>query len=348
MDPGTRLLAWFSKHARDLPWRAEPRNPYRVLISEIMLQQTQVDRVVPIYERFVKRFPSFVELAAAEEDEVLSAWTGLGYYRRARLLHRLARTVVAAGGDLPRSSAALEELPGIGPYTAAAIASLAFGEAVSVLDGNVMRIAARVNAYDVDPRSAAGKAALGDWTQTLMQSHPSGFINEALMELGALVCRPRSPDCPVCPLRAICRAESQQNQESFPRPRVEREKEQHRWLMVCCIDPESRWLLKRVSSGPILRGLWLPPWTALPDPVDLEAAATSLLPFPATVSIELLEPIRHSITHRLITVHPALIELKHAPAMEFDPEWCWTPPGAGNLPTSTLLSKLHKAFVSRN
>ena len=151
------LLAWFEANARVLPWRGSPRDPYLVLVSEIMLQQTQVDRVIPRFVEFADRFPNFNRLAAASEEEVLTLWSGLGYYRRARMLHRLAREVLSRGGKLPSTAAELETLPGVGPYTAAAVASLAFGEGVPVLDGNVMRVGARVLAMTDDPRSAAGR-----------------------------------------------------------------------------------------------------------------------------------------------------------------------------------------------
>ncbi len=154
------LVEWYRANARALPWRSDSRDPFHVVVSEFMLQQTQVDRVVPRFESFVARFPNFASLAAADEDEVVEEWSGLGYYRRARMLHRLAVAVADGGGDLPNSAAGLERLPGIGPYTAAAVASLAWGEKVPVLDGNTMRVGARVLALDSDPRSAEGRRRL--------------------------------------------------------------------------------------------------------------------------------------------------------------------------------------------
>src|SRR3954471_12896416 len=203
----TKLLAWFAKERRDLPWREEPRDPYRVWISEVMLQQTRVEVVVPYYLRFVKRFPTLRALAQAPLDDVLALWSGLGYYTRARNLHKAAQ---ACRTTLPRTSAALRELPGFGPYTAAAVASLAFGEDVPLVDGNVYRVLARV--YRLERREDAwAKAA------EILPKGRAGAFNEALMELGATVCTPRVPKCTKCPLRAECLARGQ-NPEQYPPP----------------------------------------------------------------------------------------------------------------------------------
>src|SRR5437773_704228 len=170
------LLRWFRRARRDLPWRREPRNPYRVWVSEVMLQQTRVDVVIPYYRRFLKRFPTLASLAAAPPDDVLALWSGLGYYARARNLHRAAQ---AAGRELPRTCAELRELPGFGPYTAAAVASLAFGEDVPLVDGNVARVLARVFRLRGDARAQSWKIA-GE----LFPRGRAGEFNEALMELG--------------------------------------------------------------------------------------------------------------------------------------------------------------------
>ncbi len=259
MTLNERLLAWYRDNARVLPWRGEPRDPYRVLVSELMLQQTQVDRVRPRFEAFIAAFPDLAALAAASEEAVLAAWSGLGYYRRARMLHRLAREVAAGTGTLPGCAAELAELPGVGPYTAAAVASLAFGEAVPVLDGNVQRVAARFLAFGGDPRSADGREALLRWLRPLVEEGPPGLVNEALMELGATVCRPVSPHCGRCPLAVGCRARAEGRQERIPPPRRRRSEQVLSWAAACCVDAEGRWLVRQVCEGPILRGLWLPP-----------------------------------------------------------------------------------------
>ncbi len=335
-----RLLEWFRGARRELPWRYEPRDPYRVLVSELMLQQTQVERVIPRFEAFVDRYPDLEALAAADEERVLEMWSGLGYYRRARLLHHLAREVAAAGGDLPRSAAELERLPGIGPYTAAAVASLAFGEAAPVLDGNVLRVASRVLALDGDPRTARGRRRILDWVSDLMRGQPPGEVNEALMELGATVCRPAGPACHRCPLAAACAARAEGRPEAYPPARRTRSVEDHRWVAACVVDPEGRWLLRRVAEGPILRGLWLPPLGDLEDGVDPVERARGLAGVP-TGSAEVGATVDHGVTHRRIRVVPVRLEALGRPAPSRDHRW-WGP--GSELPaTSSLLAKVVEA-----
>lgn len=340
-----RLLRWYRAAARELPWRTEPRDPYRVLVSEFMLQQTQVERVVPRFAAFVAAFPSLVALAAASEDEVLAVWSGLGYYRRARLLHRLAREVAADGASLERSAAELARLPGIGPYTAAAVASLAFGERVPVLDGNTMRVGARVLGLAADPRSAPGRRRLAAWIEGLMAAGaPAGEVNEALMELGATVCTPLAPGCPRCPLGITCVARAEGRPEAYPPPRRRRPAVALRWVAACCIDEAGRWLLRRVDEGPILRGLWLPPLAGLGPDAEPPLEARRLLP-PVPVDAATIAPaVHHSITHRRIEVVPVRFEVgTAAPASD---AWRWADPSSPGLPTSSLLAKLVAALES--
>ena len=194
----TGLLAWYDAHARDLPWR-EDRDPYRVWLSEIMLQQTRVAAVIAHYHEFLRRFPTVQKLAAAREASVLAAWSGLGYYRRARMLHAAAKVVVRKrGGKFPTTASELLELPGVGRYTAAAIASIAFGEPVAVVDGNVERVLQRVSG-----RRLVGEK-LWDAAETLLDRNGPGDFNQAMMELGATVCMPRSPACLTCPVVELC------------------------------------------------------------------------------------------------------------------------------------------------
>lgn len=211
------MLAWFSRHQRDLPWRGS-RDPYGVWISEIMLQQTQVVTVIPYYERFLAAFPDVRSLAAAPEHEVLRLWEGLGYYRRARQMHRAAQVLVAEhGGMFPRSAERIRELPGIGRYTAGAIASIAFDLPEAILEANTVRLLARLLAYRGDPASTAGQRLLWDAAAALVPAAQAGTFNQALMELGSLVCTPRDPDCPACPLQLLCAARSQGLQAELPR-----------------------------------------------------------------------------------------------------------------------------------
>jgi A/G-specific adenine glycosylase len=200
----SRLLAWYDHNRRDLPWR-RTRDPYRIWLSEIMLQQTRVEAVIPYYERFLDRFPDVRALASAPEQDLLNAWSGLGYYSRARNLQRAARLIIDCGA-FPRDLASLRELPGVGDYTAAAIASIAFGAPHAVLDGNVARVLARFMNERGDIRAPATRRRLQALAGVLLDAARPGDFNQAMMELGAVVCTPRNPDCHACPLGAGCAA----------------------------------------------------------------------------------------------------------------------------------------------
>ncbi len=204
----SRLLDWYARNRRDLPWR-QSADPYAIWVSEIMLQQTRVAVVVERYQMFMKRFPTLVSLALADEQKVLALWSGLGYYRRARMLHKAAQFVAAHfGGNLPERAEQLRILPGIGAYTAAAIASIAHGERVAVVDGNVERVLCRVAGWDAGSRKGGGArcgARLRIWPGRLLDPARPGDFNQAIMELGATVCAPRNPQCLVCPLAAECK-----------------------------------------------------------------------------------------------------------------------------------------------
>ncbi len=332
------LVEWYRLHARTLPWRKDVRDPYHIVVSEFMLQQTQVDRVVPRFESFVRRFPDFAALAAAGEDDVVEEWSGLGYYRRARMLHQLARAVADSGGALPASATELEQLPGIGPYTAAAVASLAWDEAVPVLDGNTMRVGARVLALDVDPRSAEGRRRLGTWILSLMEHENPGEVNEALMELGATVCTPADPGCSECPMTTNCLARRTSRQLDYPPPRRRRATVDLLWAAACCVDDDGRWLVRLVDDGPILRGLWLPPLIEIENPADAVPAATGLLPADVISSPRVGAVVRHHITHRRIDVISVFFDAERR-----DPTsalWRWVDPLNPGVPTSSLLEKL--------
>ncbi len=219
-SPSASLLKWFRKHARDLPWRTSaPRDPYAVVVSEIMLQQTQVATVVGYYKRWMALFPDFAALAKARENRVLKAWEGLGYYNRASNLQKLAGVVVRDfGGELPRNFEALLGLPGIGPYSARSIGSIAFGMPLACVDGNVVRVLARVEgvkkSYASSSEAAKSFQKIAD--EVLDKSHP-GEHNEAMMELGATICTKANPKCEVCPLKAFCKACAAGDPESFPK-----------------------------------------------------------------------------------------------------------------------------------
>lgn len=249
------LLDWYSEEARDLPWR-RTRDPYCLWLSEIILQQTRVDQGLPYYERFVRRFPNVQELAAASLDEVLKLWEGLGYYTRARNLHRCAQVVVERhDGVFPDNAAGLLTLPGIGRYTAGAIASMAFDEPAPILDGNVIRVLSRI--YDLEDcvDDAGTRKHLWDLASGLVSAKSPGAFNQALMELGACVCTPREPICGTCPVRRQCRARRRGMQADRP---VRRKKKPvpHHEVVVGAIRRDGHYLLGKRPPEGLLGGLW--------------------------------------------------------------------------------------------
>lgn len=294
------LLAWYAKNARDLPWRADPR-PYHVLLSELMLQQTRVDTVIPYYRRFLERWPTLWDLAEADEADVLTEWAGLGYYSRARNLHRTAR---AARDGLPSDAAALRALPGIGPYTAGAIASIAFGRREPLVDGNVERVLARVHRIDLDPASKEGKAALWararEWVDALPEGEGAGDLNQALMELGATVCAPRSPACGICPLALGCLAHRTSDPVRYPKKAPKAPPVAVR-AAAAILRAGDRVLLARRAPGGLLGGMWEPPRVELADGESGADALAARLPEMLGVApVDLVDrgELTHVFTHR--------------------------------------------------
>ena len=251
-----RLLAWYARHKRDLPWRRDTHDPYRVWISETLLQQTQVVTVIPYYERFLARFPNVRALASARLDDVLKAWEGAGYYARARNLHRAAKEIVTRfGGKIPSNVEELLALPGIGRYTAGAIASIAFQRDAPVLDGNVTRVLCRYFKMENDPKSAETQKELWELARLLLPRGRAGDFNQALMELGATVCVPRDPQCSVCPLKRSCLARQLKLQDKLPTKRAKR-KLPHHEIAVGIIWKRGRILIARRPAEKLLGGLW--------------------------------------------------------------------------------------------
>ncbi len=241
----TRLLAWYDAHARDLPWR-ESRDPYRVWLSEIMLQQTRVAAVIAHYHEFLRRFPTVEKLARAREASVLAAWSGLGYYRRARMLHAAAKVVVRElGGKFPSTAEGLLELPGVGRYTAAAIASIAFGKAVAVVDGNVERVLQRFSG-----RRLAGEDFWRAAEEWLDRGRPGDF-NQAMMELGATVCTPRAPACLTCPVVELCATRG----EIAGASKAARQKKREIHYALDCRD-DAVFLVQRARDARLMAGMW--------------------------------------------------------------------------------------------
>jgi len=249
------LLAWYRREARDLPWR-RTRDPYAIWVSEIMLQQTQVETVGPYYRRFMERFGTVQALAGARLDSVLKAWEGLGYYTRARNLHAAARMVCRDhGGRIPDTVEGLRALPGIGRYTAGAIASIAFGRDAPVLDGNVTRVLCRVFAVEDDPKRAAVQRRLWGLCAELLPRGRAGDFNQAMMELGARVCRPQNPACEACPIRGGCRARAQGRAEQLPVRRSGRALPRHT-IAVGIVWKDGRVLIDKRRADAMLGGLW--------------------------------------------------------------------------------------------
>lgn len=254
-----QLGDWYRRHRRDLPWR-DIDDPYKTWVAEIMLQQTQVSTVVDYYRDWLARFPDVESVAEADEDDVLDAWEGLGYYRRARFIHQSARKLVDDyDGDLPDTADELEELPGIGPYTSGAIASIAFDRPEPVVDGNVSRVLSRLRAIPGDPKSTSNKKTYWRLAEELVDPEAPGDFNQAMMELGATICTPDNPSCLLCPIREDCRAFERGEPEAFPDTASRPNKKSVR-VAACVLladGPEGleTYVAKRPSDG-LLGGLW--------------------------------------------------------------------------------------------
>jgi A/G-specific adenine glycosylase len=340
-----RLVGWYRRARRDLPWR-RTRDPYAIWIAEVMLQQTRVDTVIPYYERFLARFPDAPALAEAPLDAVLAAWSGLGYYARARNLHAAARVVAREhGGLLPREVSALQALPGIGRYTAGAIASIAFGERAPVLDGNVARVLARLFAVEGDPRSPAVARRLWDLASAMVAAGEPGEVNQALMELGALVCAPEAPDCHLCPL-APCRARARGEPERFPeRPPRRTVPEVHGVAALCA--ERGRVLLVRRPPGGLLGGLWeLPGGERRRGEEPARALARALRErLGAAVAVgERAGSVKHVFTHRRLELTIYRCRLRGRPARGGREPWgFFAPAEIPGLPRSRLTERALRA-----
>ncbi len=294
-----------------MPWRGHPK-PYVVWVSEIMLQQTQVEAVRPYFARFIARFPTVQALAEAEMEDVLSLWQGLGYYTRARNLHRAAKTIVEHnGGRLPETSEKLMELPGVGAYTAAAIASICFGERVPVVDGNVVRVFARLFLLVDDFRSQSVRQKLALSLQPAFDETESpGDLNQAMMELGALICRPRDPECIRCPLALSCKACRRGQQEHYPKRPV-KVKPPVRHAVAVVLRRGSRWLMVRRPEEGLLGGLWELPGGSIEEGEAVEAAACRILPSQTGLDVIILASIgmlKHAFSHFTLMLH--IVEAK--------------------------------------
>ncbi len=318
-----RLSHWQRAHGRHhLPWQGT-RDPYRIWLSEIMLQQTQVSAATGYYERFVARFPNVAALAAAAEEEVLALWSGLGYYARARNLHRAARAVVVLhGGRFPASAAALESLPGVGRSTAAAVAAFAFGERAAILDGNVKRVLARHAGVEGWPGAAAVTSRLWAIGEARLPAEGSEAYTQGLMDLGSLVCTRTRPRCQECPVAQDCVARLGGAVERLPAPRPARVLSERQTALLI-IECGGRVLLEKRPGSGIWGGLWSFPET----PVDADPAADARRRFGLKAEgVERLDCVAHGFPHFRLRMHPVRLkvpgEIRHA-AREAGLLWVW-------------------------
>jgi len=356
-----QLLAWFRQFQRDLPWRST-KDPYAIWISEIMLQQTRVAAVIPYYERFLARFPDVRALAEAPQEEVLQLWSGLGYYTRARNLQKAAQQIVAQhGGEFPREETAVLALPGIGPYTGAAILSIALGAKRAALDGNVARVLARLGAIRGDLRELRRWQSLQETAGELLDPKSPGDWNQAMMELGAMVCTPRAPQCLVCPVAKFCRARQSGDPESFPEKRKKREAVQIVLAAAVFVTPSGQTLLlsppgKKSENKPpaddiatLVSRMWHFPTVAVRKDALAELRTFLSETLPAgngALRFEPLERIRHAVTYRNVSVHPFRITIAKIPQIR----------GAKSirledfsaLPVSNLTRKIARAALSKS
>lgn len=342
-DFSQAVLNWFDIHGRKhLPWQ-QNITPYRVWISEIMLQQTQVATVIPYFERFMERFPSVKELAEAEQDEVLHLWTGLGYYARARNLHACARTVWSEHqGEFPRSVEVLSELPGIGRSTAGAIASISMGINAAILDGNVKRVLCRYYAVEGWPGTTAVQKELWEIAERLTPSERCNHYTQAMMDMGATLCTRSKPQCGLCPLESGCQARIQGNQKDYPHSKPKKEKPEKHTQLIMLMEPGGQVLLEQRPQQGIWGGLWSFP--ELPAGEDARARSETLFG-DAVANTETWASFRHTFSHYHLHIQPILVHLSSRPSAIGERAMHWYNPAEPSelglaAPVKTLLEKL--------
>jgi A/G-specific adenine glycosylase len=298
------LLKWYAEHRRDLPWR-KTQNPYEIWISEMMLQQTRVDTVIPYYLLWMEKYPDINLLAAASRDEVLKSWEGLGYYRRAHAIHETAAIILFKyEGKFPSEISELRQLPGIGPYTSSAIAAFAFEQDILTIDGNVRRVLSRWMDLEIDPRTRQGETRLLDWASATMPSGMAAEYNQAVMDLGALLCTAKNPSCNSCPLASTCLAHQRGTQSHRP-VRSPRKKSPSHTAAAAVLLQEERVLIGRRPEGKLLGGLWEFPGGKQEDGESIEACLRREIKEELDVEIKVgasLGAFKHAYTHFKITV----------------------------------------------
>ena len=300
------LVAWFDGDPRDMPWRRTD-DPYRIWLSEVMLQQTRVDQARPYYERFVAAFPTVETLAAADLDEVLRLWEGLGYYSRARNLHKAARRVVETfGGRIPDTYDAISTLPGVGPYTAAAVLSIAFGRPHAVLDGNVIRVLTRVFTIKDEISKSRTRKQLQHLADALLDPSRPGDFNQAMMELGATICTPKTPRCPSCPLRTVCGAFVAGTPEAFPVKKKKAPVPHYDVAAGLLFNDDDQLLIQRRPEDKMLGGLWEFPGGKREPGESMEETCRRELREELGIEVEIEElfgTVSHAYTHFKITMY---------------------------------------------
>ena len=344
-----RLLAWYRANRRPLPWRGS-RDPYRIWVAEIMLQQTRIAAVIPYYERFLRRFPNVKSLALARENEVLKFWAGLGYYSRARNLHRAAREIVRKHGcEFPKSLDPALALPGIGRYTAAAILSIAYDIPLAALDGNVSRVLARLFALRGDLRGPALQVKLAEVAQDLLLPHSPGDWNQALMELGETICVPRAPRCELCPLSHVCRANSLGLALKIPAPRKKPATVPVNIAAAVLLDSRGRTLLtndSRRHDAALFSRLWQFPAVEVVGHLDPSQTLARHLRASFGVAsnhFAALPRVSHAVTFRKLTLLPFLARVAKLPRLRA----CRSVPLArlADLPVSSATRKIARAAL---
>ncbi len=340
-DWPTLLLHWFDANRRDLPWReVKPRNPYHVWVSEIMLQQTRTETVKGYFCRWIEQFPSLEALAQASEEQVLRAWQGLGYYSRARNLHKAARQVMMEyGGEMPQDARSLQRLPGIGAYTAGAIASMAFGQQVPAVDGNLLRVLARFYGVDQDIASTAGKKTLTGLAEAIIPEMRPGDFNEAMMDLGADVCSPKNPRCDQCPLKGQCRAFREKRTDQLP---VKRSRAAQKEFAAACglVARTGKFLLHKRPAKGMLASMWEFPMVLEKTKTEARQGLEELLQAGAG---ETVWEHKHVFTHQIWYMEAYILEGAKVPAGEyafFSPdEWELIPLAGPHAKLATFLKK---------
>lgn len=347
-DLRRRLIRWYHHQGRDLPWR-KTHDPYKIWVSEILLQQTQVTSVIPYYQRFLITFPTVASLAKAPLKKVLKLWEGAGYYARARNLHRAAQIVMKElKGKIPPNLDLLQKLPGIGRSTAGAIASLAFGRPTPILDGNVRRVLCRLFGIQEDPRKPAVERGLWKLSEACLPSHGVDHFNQALMDLGAMVCTPVKPSCLLCPVRGLCQAFRLGIQEKIP-VKMQRPPLPHHQVAVVVVLQGDKLLIGQRPTHGLLGGLW-----GLPEirtEIDGSTSRAVCRIFENQTGLKLqavktLEPVAHTFTHLRMTFYPALYRYQ-AGQLKKDQPWRWTDRSTlSGLPISVATRKILNQVLS--